>query len=224
MTYARIIAIDGPAGCGKSSLGQRLAEEMNYFFLDTGILYRAITRHVMNVGAKPHDPESVREYAENLSLEIEQMRTTFQFTLNGKKVTKLNTLQIDKLVPTVAAYPFVREKVREMQRTIATQGQVIVAGRDIGTVVLPDADLKIYLDVSLEERAARRHAKQNEGNRSLEAVQEDMRLRDIADATREISPMQVAADAIVIRTDGMMLEEVVAVVLHHARTAVKMES
>lgn len=224
MTYARIIAIDGPAGCGKSSLGNRLAEAMDYFFLDTGILYRAITRHVMNVGAKPYEPESVREYAQNLSLEIERLQPTFHFTLNGKKVTKLNTLQIDKLVPIIAAYPFVREKVREMQRTIAAQGQVIVAGRDIGTVVLPDADLKIYLDVSLEERAARRHAKQNEGNRSLEAVQEDMRLRDLADATRETSPMRSAEDAVIIRTDGMALEEIVAIVLQHARTGIKMES
>ncbi|MDQ7027980.1 MAG: (d)CMP kinase, partial [Anaerolineae bacterium] len=216
MPYARIITIDGPAGCGKTTLGYRLAEELNYSFLDSGILYRAITRHVMNVGAKPHQLDSVQAYTETLTLTIKKLRPRFQFEINGKKVSKLNSLQIDKLVPIIAAYPFIREKVRAMQREIAAQGQVIIAGRDIGTVILPDADLKIYLDVSLEERAVRRHAKQNTEERSLDQVREDMRLRDIADATRETSPMRAATDAVIIKTDGLHVDEVVATVLQHA--------
>lgn len=216
MPYAQIITIDGPAGCGKSTLGYALAEELDYFFLDTGILYRAITRHVMDVGAKPHEPESVQAYAETLTLTVKKLRPRFQFEINGKKVRNLNSLQIDKLVPTIAAYLFVREKVREMQRKIAAYGNGIIAGRDIGTVVLPDADLKIYLDVSLEERAVRRHAKQNTEERSLDEVREDMRLRDIADTTRETSPMGAAPDAVIIKTDGLQVDEVVATVLQHA--------
>lgn len=223
MPYIRTIAIDGPAGCGKSTLGYRLAEVMDYSFLDTGMLYRAITRHMMNVGVKPHEPEMVRAYADKLTLSLIRVHPRLQFEVNGRKVRKLNTRQIDKVVPIIAAYPFIREKVRETQRALARQGNLILAGRDIGTVVLPDAELKIYLDVSLEERAIRRHAKQNDGDLSLDAVRQDLLLRDIADTTRETSPMAVAEDAIIINTDGLEVDEVVAVVLRYATLEVEME-
>ena len=223
MPYVRIIAIDGPAGSGKSTLGHRLAEVMGYSFLDTGMLYRAITRHMMNVGVKPHEPEMVKAYAERLTLSLIRLHPRLQFEVNGRKVRKLNTRQIDKVVPIIAAYSFIRERVRETQRMLAQQGNFILAGRDIGTVVLPDAELKIYLDVSLEERAVRRHAKQNEGELSLDAVCQDLLLRDLADATREASPMAVAEDAIIINTDGLEVDEVVAIVLRYATIEVEME-
>src|SRR5688572_24746434 len=105
MTYVRTIAIDGPAGCGKSTLGHRLAEVMGYSFLDTGMLYRAITRHIMNMGLKPHEPEQVRTYAETLTLSLTRVHPRLQFEVNGRKVRKLNTRQIDKVVPIIAAYP-----------------------------------------------------------------------------------------------------------------------
>lgn len=210
MPSTHTIALDGPAGCGKSTLGNRLARELGYFFLDSGVLYRAITRHAMNVGVKIYQPDSVAAYAETLTIEVEQLQPTFRFQINGAKVRKLNTLQMDKVVPTIAAYRCIRECVRRVQRQIATQGDVILAGRDIGTVVLPHADLKIYLDVSLEERASRRFANQNTEGRTLDEVKQDLLLRDLADATRHESPMQVADDAIILTTDGMTVDEVLA--------------
>ena len=211
----RTIALDGPAGCGKSTLGRNLSKRLGFFFLDTGLLYRAIARHAMNVGVKIHDEDIVKDYAQNLTVDVKQLRPKFKFQLNECAVTDLYCLQIDKVVPTIAAYPEIRAKVREIQRHIAAQGDIILAGRDIGTVVLPDADLKIYLDVSLDERAKRRFLAQNRDERTLEQVREDLLLRDALDSTREVSPMKVAEDAIVICSDGMQPEEVVDAVLQH---------
>jgi cytidylate kinase len=223
MPYVRTIAIDGPAGCGKSTLGHRLAEAMGYSFLDTGMLYRAITRHLMNMGVKLHEPEEVKGYAKTLNLSLTRVQPRLQFEVNGRKIRKLNTRQIDKVVPVIAAYPFVREKVRETQRALAAQGNFILAGRDIGTVVLPDAELKIYLDVSLEERALRRHAQQNADGLALDAIRQDLLLRDLADSTRETSPMTVADDAVIINTDGLEVDAVVALVLQHALIEIELE-
>ncbi len=209
------IALDGPAGCGKSTLGKNLSKRLDFFFLDTGLLYRAIARHAMNVGIKIYDADHINDYAGNLTVEVQQLRPKFKFELNESAVTDLYCLQIDKVVPTVAAYPEIRAKVRDIQRDIASKGEVILAGRDISTVVLPDADLKIYLDVSLDIRAERRFKAQNRDERTLEQVREDLLLRDALDSSREISPMKVAEDAIVICTDDMLPEEAVDAVLTH---------
>jgi cytidylate kinase len=167
----------------------------------------------MNIGVKIYEPESVETFASTLTITVQHLHPKFQFELDGKKVRKLNTLQIDKVVPTIAAYASIRASVRRIQREIAAQGNIILAGRDIGTVVLPDADLKIYLDVSLEERATRRFARQNESKRTLEEVRHDILMRDLADTTRHESPMQAADDAVIICTDGLAVEAVVAIVL-----------
>lgn len=211
----RTIAIDGSAGCGKSTLGKNLSKRLGFFFLDTGLLYRAIARHAMNTGVTIYDADVVADYARNLNLTIQQHRPKFKFMLNETSVSDLYCLQIDKVVPTIAAYPSVREKVREIQQVIASEGDVIIAGRDIGTVVLPDADLKIYLDVSLDVRAERRFKAQNSDERTLGQVREDLLLRDALDSTREISPMTVAEDAIVICTDEMQVEDVIETVMQH---------
>jgi len=211
----RTIAIDGPAGCGKSTLGKKLAERLDFFFLDTGLLYRAIARHAMNTGVKFNDEDHIIGYAAHIHVEIKQIRPKFKFELNAATVTDLYNKQIDMVVPTIAAYPEIREKVREIQRRIAGEGKIILAGRDIGTVVLPDADLKIYLDVSLDIRAERRFHAQIKDNRTLEEVKEDLLLRDLKDTTRDVSPMKMADDAIVICTDEMQPDEVVEAVLKH---------
>ena len=215
MTNARTIAIDGPAGCGKTTLGHRLAARLDYFFLDSGILYRAIARHAMNVGVQIYEPESVEAYAETLTINVTRLRPRFQFEINDTKVRKLNTLQIDKVTPTLAAYPGIRARVRQVQREIATEGELILAGRDIGTVVLPDAGLKIFLDVSLEERAQRRFLYKNQEERTLEQITQDLLLRDLADSTREESPMVVPEGAVVLNTEGMDVEDVVELALQH---------
>jgi CMP/dCMP kinase len=213
MTYANTIALDGPAGSGKSTVGKRLADQLGYFFLDTGILYRAITRHALNENIAIHDADAVESYARSLSIEVHQLQPSFNFQINGQTLDNLNTPEIDRAVPIIAAYHLVREKVRFMQRQIAARGSIILAGRDIGVVVLPHADLKIYLDVSLEERAARRYANQNEPEISLEDVKQALLLRDQLDMTRAESPLQIAEDAVVVTTDGMTIDEVVALMM-----------
>lgn len=217
----RTIAIDGPAGCGKSTLGKKLAEQLNFFFLDTGLLYRALARHAMNTGVKFSDPDHILAYAAHSHVEIKQLRPKFKFELNGATVTDLYNKQIDTVVPTIAAYPEIREKIREIQRQIAGQGELILAGRDIGTVVLPDADLKIYLDVSLDIRAERRYKAQIKDERTLEEVREDLLMRDLKDTTRDISPMKMAQDAIVICSDNLQADEVVEMVMNHILLAME---
>lgn len=204
------VAIDGTAGSGKSTLGKVLAEELGYFFLDTGLLYRAISRHALTREIDIEDESAICIFAKNLEVSIQQLQPTFKFALNQTTVTDLYNVQIDKIVPIVASYEVIRLKVREIQRQVAKEGNVILAGRDIGTVVLPDADLKFYIEVSLEERARRRFNAQNVANRSLEAIKEDIKLRDYQDKSRHVSPLKVASDAIVINTDGLDVEEAVA--------------
>ena len=204
------VAIDGTAGSGKSTLGKALAEELGYFFLDTGLLYRAISRHALTRDIDIEDESAICMFAENLEVTIQQLQPTFKFALNQSTVNDLYKVQIDKIVPIVASYEVIRLKVREIQRQVAKEGNVILAGRDIGTVVLPDADLKFYIDVSLEERARRRFNAQNVANRSLEAIKEDIQLRDYQDKNRHVSPLKIASDAIVINTDGLDVEEAVA--------------
>lgn len=212
------IALDGPAGCGKSTLGRGLSKALGYPFLDTGILYRAIARHAQNIGIPIYDSDAVTDYAQNLTVDVEQIQPTFQFKLDGKTARDLHNLQIDRVVPTIAANPAVRYCVRRTQRAIAAQGNIIMAGRDIGTVVLPDAEYKFYLDVTLEERANRRFNAQKPNaaqHRTLEQVREDLLMRDLADATRDISPMKPAQDAIIIHSDNLSTKDVVEVVLKH---------
>lgn len=213
----RTIAIDGTAGSGKSTLGKRVAQKLGYFFLDTGLLYRAISRHALTIEVEIDDESAIQTYAENLEVTVQQLRPIFTFELNQTQVTDLYTVQIDKVVPIIAAYKAIRLKVREIQRTIAKEGGVILAGRDIGTVVLPDADLKFYIDVSLEERAKRRFNAQNTAKRSLDQIREDIKKRDYQDKNRHISPLKVAPDAIVICTDGLQVDETVAEIVSHIR-------
>lgn len=219
MPYARTIAIDGPAACGKSTLGKHLAEKLGYFFLDTGILYRAIARHTLNEQINVSDAAAVEAYAKRLTIDILQLHPHFDFRLNGSQVSDLYSTVVDEIVPMIAGYRSIREKVRVIQRQIAANGRVILAGRDIGSVVLPDADLKIYLNPSLEERVARRFANQNRNHNSLEAIRQALLTRDLADTARGESPLYAAENAVIIVTDGMAVEDVAALVLAYAQRA-----
>lgn len=210
MADTRRIAIDGPAGSGKSTLGRRLAEQLGYIFLDAGMVYRAITWAVIGKKLDVQNRVVISRFAKKLHIWAKPMPPTVYFQINGQFAGNLNTPEIDAVVPIIAACEAVRERVRLLQHQIARVHNVVYAGRDIGTVVLPDADLKIFLDVSLDERTRRRAA---QSERDLDTIREELLLRDVADTTREKSPMAVAEGAIVLHTDELSADELLEKVL-----------
>lgn len=221
VSYAKRIAIDGPAGSGKSTLGSQLAERLGYVFIDAGLIYRAITREVLQKSmAEPASQRLTDEMtclAAARSLQFDLTTETAltqrpQLTLNALPLdeTSLHTPAINQAVPLVATHGQVRAAVREIQRQIARRDGIVFAGRDIGTVVLPDAEVKIYLDVSLDERANRRHLRaiQTDPHVNRESILADLKDRDHYDMTRAESPLQIAHDAVIIRGDGQSIEAV----------------
>lgn len=222
--YAKRIAIDGPAGSGKSTLGSKLAERLGYVFIDAGLIYRAITREVLQqTVSDTHSIPSERLTDEMICLDaarglqfdlatVSAQHPRPQLTLNGTILDEscLHTPVINQAVPIVAAHGQVRAAVREIQRQIAQRDGIVFAGRDIGTVVLPDAEVKIYLDVSLDERANRRFVRaiQSDPHIKRDTILADLKERDHHDTTRAESPLQIAADAVIIKADGLSVDEV----------------
>jgi cytidylate kinase len=212
------IAIDGPAGSGKSTIGQALATRLHYAMVDTGLIYRLIARGVLDSGADPDDWEAVLKVSVGVLKDVEVARTDIGGVIKvaGRPLPelRLHADDITRTVPRVARFERVREVVRQIQRRVISEGPTILAGRDIGTVVVPEAELKLYLDVSLQERAARRLWAQNADElRSQTEVEWQLAERDRMDRERETSPMRVATDAVVIRTDKMSVDETVDIVV-----------
>ncbi len=212
------IAIDGPAGSGKSTIGQALATRLNYAMVDTGLIYRLVARGVLDSAADPDDREAVLKVSVGVLKDVEVARTdtgsVIKVTGRPLSELRLHTDDITRTVPRVARFEPVREVVRQIQRRVISEGPTILAGRDIGTVVAPEAELKLYLDVSLQERAARKLWAQNaEELRTQTEVELQLAERDRMDRERETSPMRVATDAVVIRTDKMSVDETVDIVV-----------
>jgi cytidylate kinase len=211
----RTIAIDGPAGSGKSVIGLWLARQLGYAYLDTGALYRAITLLALREGVAIDDGQALACLVERHHVEVLPPRPAdeargYTLEIDGEPVTEqLFTPEVNDLVSPVAAHPEVRAAVLPLQRRIAARGQVVMVGRDIGTVVMPDAELKLYLDASVDERARRRWAEERERGRErpFEDVLADVRQRDSIDSTRATAPLKVAPDAIVLNTEGFALDE-----------------
>lgn len=209
------IAIDGPSASGKSTIGGLLADELGYLYFDTGVMYRAVAAVALARGVSPHDEESVTTMAEALRIDI--LPPTID---DGRDVTVLadgrdlswdiRRMEVEKAVTPVSAYPGVREAMRKEQRRIGEAGKVVMVGRDIGTVVLPDADLKIYLDATMQERARRRFLeRQDRGERvTFEQVLTDVDRRDRSDSSRRHAPLRAAEDAILVETTGMDVDQV----------------
>jgi cytidylate kinase len=192
-----IIAIDGPAGSGKSTVAKALAERLNWSFLDTGAMYRAITAEILDRGISVDDADAI-----GILARIANIETLPRVTINGRDVTEIiRTPLINESVSAVAAIPLVREEMVKRQRDFAANQPVgtVVEGRDITTVVFPNATLKVYLDADVSERAKRR------GNEN----ESELLLRDNADSTRAISPLRQAEEALVIDTSGLTVLEVV---------------
>jgi CMP/dCMP kinase len=212
------IAIDGPAGSGKSTIGQALATRLNYAMVDTGLIYRLVARGVLDSAVDPDDREAVLKVSVGVLKDVGVARTDTGGVVRvaGRPLSelRLHADDITRTVPRVARFEPVREVVRQIQRRVISEGPTILAGRDIGTVVAPEAELKLYLDVSLQERAARKLWAQNaEELRTQAEVELQLAERDQMDRERETSPMRVAWDAVVIRTDKMSVDETVDIVV-----------
>lgn len=227
------IAIDGPASSGKSSVGRRVAAELGIGFLDTGLLYRAITHRAIQLGwfTAPVTATTVaggafvqlRQDLTELARMTDAQGSGFGFTIvvGGAPLTdaQLESADVELLVPAVASIASVRDELRAVQRNVAARGGAVLVGRDIGTVVLPDAECKIFLDATAENRAARRAEQRGHafGSPEHQAILSSLIVRDAEDRTRPVAPLIAAADAITINTDSMGLADVVAQVVAEAR-------
>ena len=209
----QLIAIDGPVAVGKSSVGSLLAKRLGYIFFDTGMIYRAFTWKVIKSDISPEDEQKLCELVTTTEFDFTPSKEgTLSVLVDGEDVSaKLLRPEIEELVPLIAKIAGVRQAMVSEQRKLAQRGKVAMAGRDIGTVVLPWAELKIFLTASTEERARRRHRellKRGE-NSSLEIVLADLKKRDEMDINRTISPLKPAEDAIIIDTENLSLKQVV---------------
>ncbi len=208
----KIIAIDGPAGAGKSTVSKICAARLNYTYIDTGAMYRAVALKVLQSG---------KNLDENLINDIEiRLDAAGKVFLDGREVTKeIRTPQVSRGASDVAKFGFVRKKLTELQRDMAKSSSVIMDGRDIGTQVLPNADLKIFLTASVDERAKRRFEELKAKNLAADfaKIKTEIILRDKQDSEREIAPLAMADDAILIDSTNLSVEEVVAEILRLAQ-------
>ena len=214
------VAIDGPAGAGKSTIAKLVAKEKGYIYVDTGAMYRGLAIHFLNKGLNPDDREAVAEACRDAEVSIGYEDGVQQIYLNGENVTSmLRTEEVGNMASRTSAIPQVREKLLELQRSLAREKDVIMDGRDIGTNILPDADVKIYLTASVETRAMRRYTELKEKGEScnLEEIARDISERDERDMTREIAPLKKAEDAILVDSSDMTIPEVVAEICSHCR-------
>ena len=206
------IAIDGPAGAGKSTIARRTAQEFSFIYVDTGALYRALAVFLVDEGVSPEDTEKVKEAVKSVKVSIAYENGEQQVLVNGKNVTdRLRAESVGNMASTISAIPAVRAALLDLQRDLAKAHDVLMDGRDIGTNVLPDAELKIYLTASVETRAERRYRDLQEKGveKALSEIRKEIEERDHRDMTRAIAPLKQAEDAVYLDTSHMNIDEVV---------------
>lgn len=215
MPLPNIIAIDGPAASGKTTIGKFLARDLDYLFFDTGVMYRAVTWAAIPGGIAFSDEAQMTQLAEKIEIEILPPSISdgrdSDILVDGWDITwEIRTAEVERNVSQVSAYPGVRIALGQKQRRIGLRGRVVMVGRDIGTVILPEADLKIFLIASAEERARRRYLEvsQRGSNQSYEAILADIVRRDGIDSTRSMSPLKPAEDAVLLDTDRLTIAQV----------------
>lgn len=215
------IAIDGPAGAGKSTVARLVANALGFIYVDTGAMYRVITLKSIEAGLDPEDSVSIVDLAEATDIRLKPGRDGQQVLADGKDVTEaIRTPPVNNLVSAISQIKRVREILAKRQKEIAAAKGVVMDGRDIGTQVLPDAELKLFLTASVDERAERRYKEMREKHRdiSLEQLKRDIALRDQMDEQREISPLSQAKDAILVDSTTMSIPQVVEHILELCRT------
>lgn len=211
-----IIAIDGPAGAGKSTVAKTLAKKLGFIYVDTGAMYRAMALYFLRLGLSPQDEARISEECEKVSIVITYQNKEQQVLLNGENVTAfLRTEEVGKMASATSVYPSVRLKLVELQRELAEKENVIMDGRDIGTYVLPNANVKIYLTASTQARAKRRYLELTEKGESCdyEEIKREIEERDYRDMNRDFAPLKQAEDAILVDSSEMTIEEVINSIL-----------
>jgi cytidylate kinase len=219
-----VVAIDGPAGAGKSTTARRVAERLGFLYLDTGAMYRALTWKALEGGIDLADEEALGELAETSRIDIDSEGRGDRLLVDGDDVTEeIRTPEVSRAVSHVAKVPAVRRAMVRLQRAIANEGRFVVEGRDIGTVVFPDADVKVYLEASLEERAERRRRELSDRGvqQTHGELVEEIRRRDEIDSGREDSPLTRADDAGPLDTTGLTIEGQVDEVVRRVRAALE---
>lgn len=214
------IAIDGPAGAGKSTVARLVARELGYVYVDTGAMYRAVTYVALRSGLDPEDSEAVADLAERLDLRLEPGEHGPTVYVNGEDVTPhIRSAHVAANVSRIARIDRVRRVLVSLQKRMAERGGIVMDGRDIGSTVLPDAEVKIYLTASVEERARRRYLEMKDagGNVTLDRIVQDLSARDEMDRNRTVSPLVVADDAWVLDTTQLSVEEAVRAIVDRCR-------
>ena len=214
------IAIDGPAGAGKSSIAKNAARELGFIYVDTGAMYRTIALYLLREGIDPQDERMLAKALGEIDVRISYEGGVQHMLLNGEDVSDvIRTPEISDAASRTSAIPAVRKRLLDLQRTLASQEDVLMDGRDIGTMILPDADLKIFLTASVAERARRRYLEmKNKGQECiLEEIRKEIEERDYRDIHREISPLHKAEDAVLLDTSDMDKEMVVKRIVSLAR-------
>lgn len=209
------IALDGPAASGKSTVGRHVAEHLDYLFFDTGVMYRAVAWTALKKGIDPKDETAVTQLAEKTPIDVRPASQddgrTSDVMVNDEDITwQIRSPEVDANVSTVAAYAGVRAALSRQQRRIGLRGNVVMVGRDIGTVVLPEADLKIYLDASAEERARRRYDEIIARGELADYAEilAKVKQRDHIDSTRDVAPLRPADDAVLLNSDNLNADQV----------------
>lgn len=203
------IAIDGPAGAGKSTVARMVARRFGYLYIDTGAMYRAVALAALQADIRPEMADRLRELAAGLDIRLEPGDPVQRVYLNGEDVTELiRSREVTSAVPSYAAVPEVRARLVELQRSLAREGGVVMDGRDIGTHVLPEAELKIFLTASVRERARRRYEESGRAQGlSLEMIEAQIAERDRLDENRDVSPLKQAEDAVLLDTTSLSADE-----------------
>ena len=219
------VAIDGPAGAGKSTIAKLVAKEKGYIYVDTGAMYRGLAIHFLDKGIQPQETEKVIEACKDAEVTIAYEDAVQHVYLNGKDISsRLRNEEVGNMASVTSAIPEVRKKLLELQQNLAKTQNVIMDGRDIGTCVLPHADVKVYLTASVETRAKRRYQELQEKGKdcNLEEIAHDIEERDRRDMTREIAPLKQAEDAVLVDSSDMTIDEVVTEIVAFARERMQM--
>ena len=214
------VAIDGPAGAGKSTIAKLVAKEKGYIYVDTGAMYRGLAIHFLDKGIQPQETEKVIEACKDAEVTIAYEDAVQHVYLNGKDISSsLRNEEVGNMASVTSAIPEVRKKLLELQQNLAKTQNVIMDGRDIGTCVLPHADVKVYLTASVETRAKRRYQELQEKGEdcNLEEIAHDIEERDRRDMTREIAPLKQAEDAVLVDSSDMTIAEVVKTIVDLCR-------